>query len=233
MPIRAVGFDIDGTLYPANALFMRMATEVARSPRLFLAFNATRRDLRRLDAGAVFRSAPPSSVEAFHRHQAALVAARLGRDPAPVYEAIERIYYRRSEERFSRIMTFPRVTETLDALRAAGLRLGALSDFPCERKLELLGLAGRFDAAITSESTGLVKPDRASFDLLAARLGVPNAEMLYVGNSEAYDVRGAAAAGMRTAFISRSARARRRSGADFAFCDWRELAAYVLSVKDS
>lgn len=233
MPIRAVGFDIDGTLYPAGALYLRMIPAMTGSLRLLMAFSHTRKALREPNRDSPFRDAPPTSLDAFHRYQAGMVADMLGRDPHATHEAISRIFYRRSAEQFSRIAMFRGVVDALTSFRAAGLKLGVLSDFPCERKLELLGIADRFDAAITSETTGLVKPDPASFRLLASMLGVQPGEMVYVGNSESYDVRGAKAAGMLSAFISTSARARRKSRADFAFGDYRELAAWVLSIKES
>lgn len=232
MPIRAVGFDIDGTLYPAGALYLRMLPRVVRTLRLFLAFSETRRRLRADARSSPYRDAPPASVDEFHRYQAGITASILGTAPELAERDIERYFYAESAERFSTIRMFPGVESCLDALAAAGLGLGVLSDFPCERKLDLLGLTDRFSVAITSESVGLVKPDRRPFDLLARRMSVRNEELLYVGNSEAYDVAGARSAGMKTAFISRSTLARRRSSADFSFGDYRELVAYALSSKD-
>jgi len=228
MPIKAVGFDIDGTLYPAGALYWRMLPRALGSLRLLAAFDRVRKDLRALATTPTYRSAPPVGMEAFHRYQAALTAARLGIGEAEALDAIQRFFYEESFERFRTIRCYPHLREVLDRLRQAGLALGALSDFPCLRKLELLGLAGEFRVALASEETGFVKPHRASFDLLASSLGVRNDELLYVGNSEDYDVAGARAAGMRTALIAGGARTRARSAADFTFRDYRQLARYIL-----
>lgn len=228
MPIRAVGFDIDGTVYPSTALYIRMLPRAIVSFKLMRAFSAVRKELRLLNPTLPYQSAPPASLDSFHRFQAGLVAKRLGGDPEASYEAIKRIFYHESFEPFDRIALFPGVRDCLAVLRAEGLKLGALSDFPCERKIALMGLSEAFDVTMTSEETGLVKPDRASFDRLAASLGVANEDMLYVGNSEAYDVRGAAAAGMKTALIARRARDRAASRADYCFSDFKELSAYVL-----
>ncbi|HPE36199.1 MAG TPA: HAD family hydrolase [Spirochaetales bacterium] len=230
MAIRAVGFDIDGTLYPSSALFLRMLPRAIVSFKLLRAFNAVRRELRLLNPGLPFQNSPPGSIDEFHRLQAGLVARRLGADEEATRDAIKRFFYHQAFEPFDRIRLFPGAKACLEELRSRGFKLGALSDFPCERKLELMGLSSHFDVAMTSEETGLVKPDRAPFDLLAERLGVRNDEVLYVGNSEAYDVRGAKAAGMMTALIARQARKRAASTADFAFSTYAELCPWIASL---
>jgi putative hydrolase of the HAD superfamily len=227
MPIRAVGFDIDGTLYPASSIYLRLLWAGLHRMKLLSAFNEVRHELRLLLKSPEYRARKIEGIEAFHRFQAELTAGKLGRDVERVHREIEEFFYVASTEIFSVIRPYTGVVPLLDRLRARGYKLGALSDFPCERKLELFGLAGMFDVAMTSEETGLVKPDRASFDLMARRLGVPNAEILYVGNSESYDVQGAKAAGMRTALISRNPKV--RSAADFVFFDWSALERFIES----
>jgi putative hydrolase of the HAD superfamily len=56
-----------------------------------------------------------------------------------------------------------------------------------------------WDAELCSEAAGALKPASAGFNALAAGLGVPADQILYVGNSYRFDVLGAAAAGMKTA----------------------------------
>lgn len=228
MPIQAVGFDIDGTLYPASALYLRMFPASLGHLKLLKAFNRVRHELRELNPTLEWHHSDPPDLEKFHRFQAELTARHLGWDTDRAYKAIDDFFYDKSAACFDRIPLYPQVVETLTLLRSAGLRLGALSDFPCERKLKLMKLFSYFDTVLTSEETGLVKPDRASFDLMAKRLGVRSDQVLYVGNSEAYDVTGARAAGMQTALITRSAKARATTKADFVFFDFRDLGRYVL-----
>jgi putative hydrolase of the HAD superfamily len=227
MPIRAVGFDIDGTLYPASAIYLRLLWGGLRRMKLLSAFRDVRHELRQLLKSPEYRAWKIEGMEAFHRFQSELTAAKMNRDPEAVRQEIEAFFYTTSTEVFASIRPYPGVSPLLERLRAQGYKLGALSDFPCERKLELMRLSDKFDVAMTSEETGLVKPDRASFDLLAQRLAVPNSEILYVGNSESYDVQGARAAGMRTALISRTLSV--KSDADFVFYDWSVLERYISS----
>jgi len=224
MPICAVGFDIDGTLYPETALYRRLAPKALPRLRLLLAFNAVRHEIRDLLHSPEYRARGIRGVEAFHRFQSGLVAERLGRDPDRVHEEIEAFFYQAAVEPFSTIRLYPGVPELLSGLKAKGLRLGALSDFPCDEKVRLMGLSEYFDVVMTSEETGLVKPDRASFDLFVERLGVPAHEILYVGNSERYDVAGSLGAGLRAAKIDKKSR---ESAAEFVFSDYAELGRYL------
>jgi len=228
MPIRAIGFDIDGTLYSARRLYLRLLARGMRSFKLMVAFNDARHEIRKLLDSPEYRAMNIRGVESFHRFQAELCARRLGADLEQTHEAIERFFYTAAVEPFATIPLYAGVAELLGELRSQGIRLGALSDFPCERKVELLGLGGLFDVVMTSEETGLVKPDRASFDLLASRLGTPPEHILYVGNSERYDVAGALGAGMRAALITKSRRAASSTAAEFAFSEFTQLRRYIF-----
>jgi len=227
MPIRAVGFDLDGTLYPATALYHKLIGKGLPNLRFLIAFGRVRHELRAMLAAPEFRARGIRGIEELHRYQAELVAKRLRADPERTYTEIETFFYTKAVLPFATIDPYPGVAGLLDQLRAGGLKLGALSDFPCDKKLELLGIANKFHVTMTSEETGFVKPDRASFDLLARRLGVANDEILYVGNSEPYDVKGSLGAGMRAALISRNRGV--RTAAEYTFFDFAKLGDYVLS----
>jgi putative hydrolase of the HAD superfamily len=172
------------------------------------------------------------SQGAFYQEQASLMGSILGKDPVYMEEKTRRLIYRGWEPLFARIRLFPQVQKTLGALRRAGLKLGLLSDFPPVRKLVLLGLEGFFDAVLSTEETGRLKPDGIPFAALAQSLSLSPTEILYVGNSPRYDIEGARAAGMRAALIRRSplstGRCSGTGGADFVFKDYRQLQKYVL-----
>jgi len=227
MSIRAVGFDLDGTLYPATALYQKLIGRGLPNLRFLIAFGRVRRELRAMLTAPEFRARGIRGIEELHRYQAELVAKRLKADPERTYQEIETFFYTNAVAPFAMIDPYRGVAELLNQLRASGIKLGALSDFPCDRKLELLGLANKFDVMMTSEETGFVKPDRASFDLLAQRLGVANNELLYVGNSEPYDVKGSLGAGMRAALISKNLSV--RTSAEFTFFNFAKLGDYILS----
>jgi len=217
----AVAFDLDGTLYPNRRLYRRLVPFVLANPRLMLAFSKARGVIRREQ-----ESEPGLRREDFYRYQAALTAGFLGGDTGVVAGKIEAMMYRGWEPLFTKIRLFARARELLVDLRAAGVKLALLSDFPPEAKLANLGIGDLWDAVLCSERTGALKPSPVPFLETAAALGCRPQDILYVGNSRRYDVAGAARAGMKTALVSRSSGGVPR--ADFTFRDYRQLRAFVL-----
>jgi putative hydrolase of the HAD superfamily len=91
----------------------------------------------------------------------------------------------------------------LETLRGRGLKLGLVSnafDPPAllHRDLEELGVAQRLDVAVFSSELGRRKPDPAIFRHVLDALGVEPGAALFVGDSLAADIAGAAAVGMHT-----------------------------------
>ena len=92
-----------------------------------------------------------------------------------------------------------RVLDTLRASWRIGILTNGVPDVQA-RKIRALGLAPLVDAVVfaTEHGTGVGKPEREPFDEISRRLGVDPARTVFVGDDEARDVAGAAAAGMRT-----------------------------------
>jgi HAD superfamily hydrolase (TIGR01549 family) len=216
MSLAAVAFDIDGTLYPNIRFYVRVAPFALRHFRMMLALGRARKELRRLRPGP----------EAFYAVQGRLLARETGVSAEEAIRFMETRIYRGWEPIFARVRPYRRLRETLMEFRSRGLKLGVLSDFPAENKLRSLGLDDCWDAVICSERIGFLKPAREPFDALAEKLGCPAGKILFVGNNHSYDVRGAKAAGFRTAIVSPWNRARE---ADFAFGDYGKLRKYVLN----
>jgi HAD superfamily hydrolase (TIGR01509 family) len=91
----------------------------------------------------------------------------------------------------------------LELLRARGLKLGLVSnafDPPAllHRDLDALGISERIDVAVFSSEVGRRKPDPALFERALEALGVEPEQALFVGDSLAADIGGAAAIGMHT-----------------------------------
>ena len=91
----------------------------------------------------------------------------------------------------------------LESLRDRGLRLGLVSnaiDPPdlLHRDLEQLGVAQRLDTAVFSSEVGWRKPHPAIFERALDALGVAADAALFVGDTLATDIAGAAALGMHT-----------------------------------
>lgn len=191
--IRAVAFDIDGTLYPVRRIVPRSLPLICAHLKLFYAFGKARQALRRERPGPALR-----------RRQAELVAHLLGVDAGEAARRIEQVVYGQWPRRFGRLRPYAGVVQTLAALRRQGLRLGVVSDSPFTReKLSALGLHGGWDAVVSADEAGALKPNPEPFLRVAQLLAVPPGEVMFVGNSYHRDVVGAHCAGMRAAHFTR------------------------------
>lgn len=129
----------------------------------------------------------------------ARLAAQHGRSVDPV--ALAAAFDAVADE--SRVAYLPGAVDALGAAAAAG-PVGVLTNGPEERqraKVEALGLADRVDAIVYAGDLPRRKPHAEPFERLATALAVDPSEMLYVGNSLAYDVAGAHNAGLRSAWL--------------------------------
>lgn len=99
----------------------------------------------------------------------------------------------------------PEVTEALDALVGHGYRLAALTNSSVsamEQQLETAGIRRYFEQAFSVEQIGLYKPHPQVYRWAAYQLQKPVDECMMIA-AHAWDVSGAAAVGMQTAFIAR------------------------------
>lgn len=99
----------------------------------------------------------------------------------------------------------PGAEEILHRLRAAGLRIGLLTNGAPDlqrEKIEASGLGLYFDAAVVSGEIGTGKPEPEIFRHLLARLGTAPHESLMVGNSLSRDIAGGKRAGMPTCWLA-------------------------------
>lgn len=220
MPLRAVAFDVDGTLYPNASMYLHSLGLALSHLRLLRTLEEVRAQLRR----------NPDDTDDFHRVQARLVGARLGLTPERAYALVEARVYTRWYRIFKKLKLFPGVAQTIDEFRAAGLKVAVLSDFPIRHRLVDLGLPGPWDCAFSSEETHFLKPHPRPFEVLAERLELPPQDILYVGNSYSYDVLGAAAVGMPCAHLTRTPRP--DGQAVFSFFRYDRLRDFVFQSVD-
>ena len=98
------------------------------------------------------------------------------------------------------VVMLPGAVETLKALKNRGVLLGAVTNGVSSLqniKLDTAGIRDLFDVVVVSGDIGIYKPDRRIFDEAARRLGVPNGEVLFVGDHPVNDIDGALGAGMQ------------------------------------
>jgi putative hydrolase of the HAD superfamily len=157
-----------------------------------------------------------------------MIARSMKTDPVKTRLLVEKRLYQNWESDFRYLKPYPHVKSLIEELKNRGdLKLGVLSDFPVQNKISFLGLENYWDTAFSSEEVNYLKPRPEPFLALADRLGLAPEEILYVGNSARYDIKGAAGVGMKTAYLGP---AEKDPGADFRFSDYRQLRNYIFSL---
>jgi len=220
MEIKAVAFDIDGTLYPNARLYAKIAPFFLKNLFFFLKYNKVRKILHRT-----------GPLPDFFEYQARLLAEEMGITSAEARNKIDEVVYHGLTPYFKDLKSYPHVYEVFQAFKDAGLRLAILSDFPPRQKGDIWGTLPLCDVVMGSEECGALKPSSYTFGILAEKLGVPAESILYVGNSVRSDVRGAANAGMKTAYILpfwRKILHLPLKEADICFTNYRQLQKIVL-----
>ncbi len=216
MSLRAVAFDIDGTLYPNSSMYRVSLPFLVRNLGLMRAFGRVRRRIRDM-----------RPVEDFYSVQAELLGREMGTNPETAGRLLDERVYGEWEKLLHRVDLYPFVRECIESFRAAGLYIAVCSDFPVKTKLEVLGLSDiDWDLAFTTEEIGYLKPNPEPFAHIARELGIPPGAVLYVGNSYKYDIVGAKLAGMLAAHLSK--RPAPNSIADYTFTRFQDLRDWVL-----
>jgi len=232
--IKGVAFDLDGTLYPNYRLNIKLLPFALKEWRLLSAFGKARTIIRKEQEESLKKASQSSTsdprfpIPDFYDYQAEITAKILSADPESTQEKIERLIYKGWEPLFKNIRLFKGVTETLEALKKAGYKLGLMSDFPPETKLENLGISGIWDVVHCSENTGTLKPHPLSFIKLAEAMSLPPENILYAGNSHPYDIAGAARTGMKTAWLKHAFSGKKKPKPDFSFINYRQLYDFML-----
>lgn len=109
---------------------------------------------------------------------------------------------------------FGDAAEAIASARAAGLRIGIVSNGAADLQREKLAvLDAAFDPVVISgECDAVAKPDPRIFEIALERIGVAPAEAAHVGDSVGVDVEGALAAGLNAVWINRTGADRAQPG---------------------
>jgi len=192
MSLKAVIFDIDGTLYPNRSMMIHSTGFFLSHLKLIRHFNVVRKDLRKV-----------GRIDHFEATQAAMLASRMKISSDEARRLIEQVLYGEWERVFKRVKPWPEIKKELMKLADMNLRLGILSDFPVGKKLEYFGLQDiPWEVVFSSRDSGYLKPSVKPFRYCADKMELPAEDILYVGNNYRYDVVGARRAGMKTAWVS-------------------------------
>jgi putative hydrolase of the HAD superfamily len=186
--IRAVLFDLDGTLYSRDDAIVRMAEVQFATFRDQFAHVTQAHFIERLVA---LDNHGHGRIPQLHHR----LAAELGfsEHVADQLEACFRANYPQC------CQISADTVPTLLTLRSRGFKVGMITNGPTlwqSRKIDALGIAPLFDAILISGNEGVDKPDPRIFHRALDRCGVVAAESMFVGDHPQADIRGAREAGM-------------------------------------
>jgi len=159
--------------------------------------------------------------------QIARACERTNIDRAALVECVERWMEREPLPILHRFR-HPGLIEFLNACRARGLRLAAVSDYPAEAKLRALSIAQYFELALSAQSPeiGVFKPNPRGLLVALHRLGVTREQSIYVGDRAEVDAAAAAAAGIPSIIVG--SRAAGTSGACTTVSGYPQLQALLF-----
>ena len=173
-PIRAVLFDLDGTLIDTlpdlHAAACAMLNDLGRPP---LPLESIRAYVGRGIPNLIKRVLANS-----------LHVAEDPNPPPPEAVASYRRHYAHENGRNAKV--YPGVLEGLASLRAQGVPLGVVTnkaDTFIQPLLEQTGLSGYFEVLVGGDRLPKVKPDPMPLVWACGRLGVSPAETLFIGDS--------------------------------------------------
>ena len=204
--LKALVFDVDGTLYRQGRLrrkiAYRLARAVAQSPAEGLQALRAIRAYRRAQETLRSRKDPCIDVAQAQLHLAA-------QDTGMPLEQVRRWVVQWMEHEpmtLLRACVMEDLHHTLGQARKQGLRLGVFSDYPANDKLRAMGVLDLFDAVVTAQDPEVqrFKPHPRGIEVTMDRLGVSNWEAIYIGDRADVDAEAADRAGVRCVIVRRS-----------------------------
>jgi putative hydrolase of the HAD superfamily len=200
--LKCLSFDIWNTLLDLGKLYSLIAEELSE---------ITERRKEEMEAGlkSAYQKALSLRLEGAFRSpildSARVFASELNITEEELFRALVRAVMRAETGE----MVFGDVHRALDELNAMNIKMGLLGNvmfwpgMVTRIILEKNGILRYFHSTIFSDESGVQKPDRAAFELLANRLECRLEEMVHVGDSLENDLAGALISGASAILIKR------------------------------
>jgi HAD superfamily hydrolase (TIGR01509 family) len=219
--LKAILFDVDGTLYGQSGLRRAMLVQLLRAHLVkpWTGFSTFRILGAYRHAQELLRDQPIDGDLA--TAQVRLACERSGAEETLVRALVTRWMEEAPLPLLPRFMD-PQLPSLLREAQERGIRLGVFSDYPAAGKLRALGLSDYFQVVLTAQDPSVqrFKPDPSGLREAFKRLGAEGAEALYVGDRAKVDAAAAAAAGVPCVIVNP-----RRNGASNQ--GWSEVSGYA------
>lgn len=204
--VRAVLFDLDGTLYYQLPLRILMGLELTTLPAYLGSMEKTRSVLKTIKKFRPMREElrhlgnPSEVLDELQYHQAAVA---VGVEPTEVKRIVcEWMYHR--PLKYLKLCRRKGVMAFCAEAQRRGIKLGVFSDYPAQEKLKALGLGSYVQLVLcsTDKEINAFKPHPRGYLRACEQWGLQPHEVLYVGDRPEVDARGAKAAGMRCIIVN-------------------------------
>ncbi len=191
MEIKAVIFDLDGTLYDNSKLARRLIFHSLGRMRMLYAER-----MSRLHMSGRFFGRKGAVYEQLFKRISLMTGVSEEKASAWYWETFMPLQVKMLKKHFHRK---PWVDKTLSELREKGIKLACFSEYSFIReKLKALDInPDLFDLLIDAPTAGGCKPCRKAFMYVAAKLDTYPADILMVGDREDTDGAGAESANMQ------------------------------------
>lgn len=202
--IKAVIFDLDGTLYSYNELNEQGINEICKyacqkleieEEKFYEAFDKAKKDVK-ITLGGVASS-----------HNRLLYCQKtlenLNENPFFIALEMYEIYW---EYILKNMKLNKNVLEVLEFCKQKKIKIGICTDLTVHiqhRKIRKLGINEYIDAIVTSEEVGVEKPDFKIYDKILEKLEIIPKEALFVGDCLKKDVVGPMEYGMKALWYSK------------------------------
>lgn len=205
--VRALIFDVDGTLYDQGVLrrhmLLRLIRAYASAP--LQGWNVARVLRRYRQAQELLRHREMcwSDVGA---EQMRLACSRTGSESGFVSRTVRR-WMEEEPLAFLAECVWAELPQVLRSAREVGIRIAAFSDYPAEAKLKAMGVAEFFELTLCAQSPGVqaFKPHPRGLLRVAELMRIAPQEAVYIGDRPEVDAICAARAGMRYVDVDRRA----------------------------
>lgn len=189
--LRALTFDVDGTLYDLPRQKLRLAPYLLRHPLVLSRYNevveSVRGERHKDMRGEICRR----------------LGERIGTTPIRVRQVVDGVVHGAWPAGFSKRTPWPGMAKVLAAIDAQGLPRAIVSDYASDLKLEKMGLSEGWSFVADCERLGALKPLPDGLLAASEAMSVPPEQLLHIGDRPELDGEMARAAGAHVLILGR------------------------------